>query len=217
MIRENFENNMIELQNKLKEMVEATVTALVKAFTALEKQDMELALSVIEEDAYIDELEGEINQMAVWVIAKQQPVARDLRRIIAIMQMSSDIERIADFAVNTSKSTIKIGRMESLLHKTSILAMKDKAVDMLSMVIQAFVDGNISLAKEVGELDDIVDEKNRANYELLKSMLKEHPELTDQIVELLFINRFVERAADHITNMAESTAYFVKGQLFDLN
>jgi phosphate transport system protein len=217
MIRENFENNMIELQNKLKEMVEATITALNKAFTALEKQDMELALSVIEEDAYIDELEGEINQMAVWVIAKQQPVARDLRRIIAIMQMSSDIERIADFAVNTSKSTIKIGRMESLLHKTSILAMKDKAIDMLGMAIQAFVDGNISLAKEVGEFDDIVDEKNRANYELLKSMLKEHPELTDQIVELLFINRFVERAADHITNMAESTAYFVKGQLFDLN
>ena len=217
MIRENFENNMIELQNKLKEMVEATVTALDKAFTALEKQDMELALAVIEEDTYIDELEGEINQMAVWVIAKQQPVARDLRRIIAIMQMSSDIERIADFAVNTSKSTIKIGRMESLLPKTSILSMKDKAIDMLGMAIQAFVDGNISLAKEVGELDDIVDEKNRANYELLKSMLKEHPELNDQIVELLFINRFVERAADHITNMAESTAYFVKGQLFDLN
>ncbi len=217
MIRENFENNMIELQNKLKEMVEATVTALNKAFTALEKQDMELALTVIEEDAYIDELEGEINQMAVWVIAKQQPVARDLRRIIAVMQMSSDIERVADFAVNTSKSTIKIGRMESLLSKTSILSMKDKAIDMLEMAIQAFVDENISLAKEVGELDDIVDEKNRANYELLKSMLKEHPELTDQIVELLFINRFVERAADHITNMAESTAYFVKGQLFDLN
>lgn len=217
MIRENFENNMIELQNNLKEMVEATVSALNKAFTALEKQDMELALTVIEEDAYIDELEGEINQMAVWIIAKQQPVARDLRRIIAVMQMSSDIERIADFAVNTSKSTIKIGRMESLLPKTSILVMKEKAIDMLAMAIQAFVDGNISLAKEVGELDDIVDEKNRANYELLKSMLKEHPELTDQIVELLFINRFVERAADHITNMAESTAYFVKGQLFDLN
>ena len=217
MIRENFENNMMELQNKMKEMVEATVTALDKAFTALEKQDMELALTVIEEDNYIDNLEGEINQMAVWVIAKQQPVARDLRRIIAVMQMSSDIERVADFAVNTSKSTIRIGRTESLLDKTSIISMKDKASEMLKMATQAFVDENISLAKEVGELDDIVDEKNRANYELLKSMVKEYPELTDQIVELLFINKYVERAADHITNMAESTAYFVKGQLFDLN
>ena len=217
MIRENFENNMMELQNKMKEMVEATVTALDKAFIALEKQDMELALTVIEEDNYIDNLEGEINQMAVWVIAKQQPVARDLRRIIAVMQMSSDIERVADFAVNTSKSTIRIGRTESLLDKTSILTMKDKAIDMLKKATQAFVDENISLAKEVGELDDIVDEKNRANYELLKSMVKEYPDFTDQIVELLFINKYVERAADHITNMAESTAYFVKGQLFDLN
>ena len=217
MIRENFENNMMELQNKMKEMVEATVTALDKAFTALEKQDMELALTVIEEDNYIDNLEGEINQMAVWVIAKQQPVARDLRRIIAVMQMSSDIERVADFAVNTSKSAIRIGRAESLLDKTSIISMKDKASDMLKMATQAFVDENISLAKEVGELDDIVDEKNRANYELLKSMVKEYPDFTDQIVELLFINKYVERAADHITNMAESTAYFVKGQLFDLN
>ena len=217
MIRENFENNMMELQNKMKEMVEATVTALDKAFTALEKQDMELALTVIEEDNFIDNLEGEINQMAVWVIAKQQPVARDLRRIIAVMQMSSDIERVADFAVNTSKSAIRIGRAESLLDKTSIISMKDKASDMLKMATQAFVDENISLAKEVGELDDIVDEKNRANYELLKSMVKEYPDFTDQIVELLFINKYVERAADHITNMAESTAYFVKGQLFDLN
>ena len=217
MIRENFENNMMELQNKMKEMVEATVTALDKAFTALEKQDMELALTVIEEDNFIDNLEGEINQMAVWVIAKQQPVARDLRRIIAVMQMSSNIERVADFAVNTSKSAIRIGRTESLLDKTSIISMKDKASDMLKMATQAFVDENISLAKEVGELDDIVDEKNRANYELLKSMVKEYPDFTDQIVELLFINKYVERAADHITNMAESTAYFVKGQLFDLN
>ena len=217
MIRENFENNMMELQNKMKEMVDATVTALDKAFTALEKQDMELALTVIEEDNYIDNLEGEINQMAVWVIAKQQPVARDLRRIIAVMQMSSNIERVADFAVNTSKSAIRIGRTESLLDKTSIISMKDKASEMLKMATQAFVDENISLAKEVGELDDIVDEKNRANYELLKSMVKEYPDFTDQIVELLFINKYVERAADHITNMAESTAYFVKGQLFDLN
>ena len=217
MIRENFENNMMELQNKMKEMVEATVTALDKAFTALEKQDMELALTVIEEDNFIDNLEGEINQMAVWIIAKQQPVARDLRRIIAVMQMSSNIERVADFAVNTSKSAIRIGRTESLLDKTSIISMKDRASDMLKMATQAFVDENISLAKEVGELDDIVDEKNRANYELLKSMVKEYPDFTDQIVELLFINKYVERAADHITNMAESTAYFVKGQLFDLN
>lgn len=217
MIRENFEKNMIELQNKMSEMVDATVYAMEKAFMALEQQDMSLALVVIEEDAYIDDLEGEINQMAVWLMAKQQPVARDLRRIISMIKMSSDIERIADFAVNTAKATIRIGKTDSLLGKTSIVDMKNTSQKMLKMALQAFVDENISLAKDVGELDDVVDQKNYANYALLKSMLKENPALTDEIVELLFVNRFVERAADHITNMAESTAYFVKGQLFDLN
>ena len=217
MIRENFENNMTELQNKMKEMANLTIEAMEHAFIALEKQDVDFALSVIEEDAYIDELEGEINQMAVWIIAKQQPVARDLRRIISMLKMSSDIERIADFAVNTAKSTIKIGKTQALLSQTSILAMKNKTIEMMKFAIEAFVDENIQLAKQVGELDDVVDQKNYENFTLLKSLLKEHPERTDEIVELLLINRFVERAADHITNMAESTAYFIKGQLFDLN
>lgn len=208
---------MTELQNKMKEMADATIEAMENAFVALEKQDIDLALTIIEEDSYIDNLEGEINQMAVWIIAKQQPVARDLRRIISMIKISSDIERIADFAVNTAKSTIKIGRTQSLLKQTSILAMKNKSIEMMKMAITAFVDENISLAKEVGELDDLVDQKNYENFTLLKSLLVEHPELTDEIVELILINRFVERAADHITNMAESTAYFVKGELFDLN
>ena len=201
----------------MKEMADLTIEAMENAFVALEKQDIDLALSIIEEDAYIDDLEGEINQMAVWIIAKQQPVSRDLRRIISMLKMSSDIERIADFAVNTAKSTIKIGRTQSLLTQTSILAMKNKSIEMMKLAIKAFADENLSLAKEVGELDDVVDQKNYANFALLKSLLKEHPERTDEIVELLLINRFVERAADHITNMAESTAYFIKGQLFDLN
>lgn len=217
MIRENFEKNMLELQNKMGEMVDATVTAMEKAFTALEEQDMALALVVIEEDSYIDTLENEINQMAVWLMAKEQPVARDLRRIISMIKMSSDIERIADFAVNTAKSTIRIGKTESLLANTSLLEMKAISMDMLKNALQAFIKEDIALAKAVGELDDKVDEKNHQNYVWLTEYLKENPAATEEVVQLLFINRYVERAADHITNMAESTAYFIKGQLFDLN
>lgn len=217
MIRENFENNLLELQQKLEDMAEATVKALNKAFTALETHDVELALEVIEEDNYIDDIEHEIDQMVVWIITKQQPVARDLRRVIAMLQMSGDIERIADFAVNTSKAVIRIGKEETVLASTSIMQMKENTIEMLKKAMRAFIDGDISLAREVAQLDNAVDDANRKNLHLLKNMLKEHPEWTDQLVELLFINRFVERAADHITNMAESTAYFVKGQMFDLN
>lgn len=217
MIRENFEKNMLELQNKMVEMVDLTVIAMEKSFTALQKQDMSLALDIIEEDAYIDELENEINQMAIWLMAKEQPVARDLRRIVSMIKMSSDIERIADFAVNTAKATVKINKTESILAKTSIVEMKDISMDMLKKAMHAFIEEDIALAKAVGELDDKVDEKNHQNYAVLTGYIAENPHDTEQAVQLLMINRFMERAADHITNMAESTAYFIKGQLFDLN
>ncbi|MBM7664240.1 phosphate transport system protein [Solibacillus kalamii] len=217
MIRENFEKNMLELQDKMGEMVDMTVIAMEKAFKALQEQDMVLALDVIEEDNYIDDLENEINQMAIWLMAKEQPVARDMRRIISVIKMSSDIERIADFAVNTAKATIRISKEETILEKTSLVEMKNVAMDMLKKSMKAFIDADIALAKEVGELDDIVDRNNHENYALLTEYLKESPQEIEQTLQLLFINRFVERAADHITNMAESTAYFIKGQLFDLN
>ncbi|MFS0875339.1 phosphate signaling complex protein PhoU [Solibacillus isronensis] len=217
MIRENFEKNMLELQDKMGEMVDMTVVAMEKAFKALQEQDMVLALDVIEEDNYIDDLENEINQMAIWLMAKEQPVARDMRRIISVIKMSSDIERIADFAVNTAKATIRISKAETILDRTSLVEMKNVAMDMLKKSMKAFINADIALAKEVGELDDIVDRNNHENYALLTEYLKESPQEIEQTLQLLFINRFVERAADHITNMAESTAYFIKGQLFDLN
>ncbi|MBD8033484.1 MULTISPECIES: phosphate signaling complex protein PhoU [Solibacillus] len=217
MIRENFEKNMLELQNKMGEMVDLTVVAMEKAFKALEEQDMVLALAVIEEDSSIDELENEINQMAIWLMAKEQPVARDLRRIVSMIKMSSDIERIADFAVNTAKATIRISKTDSILSKTSLVEMKNISMDMLKKSMTAFIEEDIALAKAVGELDDKVDQKNHENYAVLTDYLKESPQDIEQTLQLLFINRFVERAADHITNMAESTAYFIKGQLFDLN
>lgn len=217
MIRENFEKNMLELQDKMGDMVDMTVVAMEKAFKALQEQDMVLALDVIEEDNYIDDLENEINQMAIWLMAKEQPVARDMRRIISVIKMSSDIERIADFAVNTAKATIRISKAETILDRTSLVEMKNVAMDMLKKSMKAFIDADIALAKEVGELDDIVDRNNHENYALLTEYLKESPQEIEQTLQLLFINRFVERAADHITNMAESTAYFIKGQLFDLN
>ena len=217
MIRENFEKNMLELQDKMGEMVDMTVVAMEKAFKALQEQDMVLALDVIEEDNYIDDLENEINQMAIWLMAKEQPVARDMRRIISVIKMSSDIERIADLAVNTAKATIRISKADTILDRTSLVAMKNVAMDMLKKSMKAFIDADIALAKEVGELDDIVDRNNHENYALLTEYLKESPQEIEQTLQLLFINRFVERAADHITNMAESTAYFIKGQLFDLN
>ncbi|MCM3356593.1 phosphate signaling complex protein PhoU [Psychrobacillus sp. MER TA 171] len=217
MIRENFENNMQELENKLAEMVRITEEQLECSYQALETQDIELALKTIEKDNTIDDMEKEINQMAIWFISKEQPLARDLRRIIGVLKISSDIERIADFAVNISKATIKIGERPSLLHMTKLEPMKTVSITMLQKSLKSFVDEDIALAKEVADLDDQVDANSRANYQNLIQYLSEHPEDTAQLVQLLFINRFLERTADHITNIAESTAYLIKGRMYDFN
>lgn len=216
-IRENFENNLAKLKSKISEMGELSIVSLEKAFDALKTQDVEIALKVIDEDTDIDNLEMEINQIVIWLMAKEQPVARDLRVMIGVLKLSSEIERIADFAVNLAKATIKIGKTNSLLHITHLEQMKDVSIHMLQKALQSFLEENIVLAKEVSELEDEVDKYNVEIYKKLTAYLSEHPEETNQLVQLLFVNRYLERIADHITNIAESTAYLIKGKIYDFN
>ncbi|KAB2332426.1 phosphate signaling complex protein PhoU [Bacillus mesophilum] len=216
-VRENFENNLQELQNKMSEMNTLTLEAFENAFTAFKTQDVELALRVIEEDNEIDVLETEINQFIVWLMVKEQPVARDLRRIIGALKISAEIERVADFAVNIAKSTIKIGNANSLIKGTKLEEMKIISMDMLQKAVSSFIDENILLAKEVGSLDDQVDDFYSENYKQLTVYLSSSAADTNQAVQLLFVNRYLERAADHITNIAESAAYLIKGEIYDLN
>lgn len=216
-IRVNFENNLEGLKGKITEMGELSIVALERSFKALKTQDVEIALKVIEGDTAIDNLEIEINQFSIWMIAKEAPVSRDLREIIGVLKISSEIERVADFAVNIAKSTIKIGNTASLLDITHLEKMKDISIEMLQKALKSFLEENILLAKEVGDLEEEVDQYSGETYKKLTTYLTEHPEETSQLVQLLFVNRFLERTADHITNIAESTAYLIKGQIYDFN
>lgn len=216
-IRENFENNLLKIKSKVTEMGELSIASLEKAFNALKTQDVEIALKVIDEDADIDNLDMEINQLVIWLMAKEQPVARDLRVMIGVLKISSEIERIADFAVNIAKATIKIGKTNSLLSITHLEQMKEVSIQMLQKALQSFMEENIVLAKEVSGLEDEVDKYNGETYKTLTNYLSEHPEETNQLVQLLFVNRYLERTADHITNIAESSAYLIKGKIYDFN
>jgi phosphate transport system protein len=216
-VRESFDNKIQELQEKMKAMSDLAVWSLEKAYEAFETKDVELALKVIDEDEVVDDLEIEINLFIIWLIAKEQPVAKDLRRIIGALKISSEIERIADFGVNIAKSTIKIGKSNSLVDISSLEKMKDISITMLKKGLDSFINGDIKLAKEVGELDDEVDNYSDEVYKTITSYLREHPEETDHLVQLLLLNRYLERTADHITNIAESAAYLIKGQMYDLN
>jgi len=215
--RENFDNSILELQEKMVEMGQLAGTLLEKSFLALKNQDIELALRVIEDDDEIDDLEEEIDQLAIWLIVKEQPVARDLRKIIGAIKILTEVERIADFGVNIAKATIQIGSVNSFIAHTELETMKNKCIDMLEKSLKAFIEENIRLAKEVGDMDDEIDELSDATYKQLTGYLSEHPEDTGQLVQLILVNRHLERTADHITNIAESAAYLIKGKKYDLN
>lgn len=217
MVREKFEEDLKELQNKLIEIGNSASRALEKALLALENGDVELALKIIEDDTLINIQEEEINDFAILLIAKQAPVAIDLRRIIVAIKIANDIERIADFAENIAKAAIRIGKEPLVKPIEHIKEMHKLATEMLTLSLESFADEDLLKAKRIAEMDDKVDDLYGQTIRDLLQKNIEKPEKSAQITQLLFVCRFLERAADHTTNIAENVFYLVKGKRYDLN
>lgn len=216
-IRERFDEDLKDLQNKLLEIGNFAVEALGKSIVALETQNIDLALEIMEDDNEADNLEEEINDAAILLIAKQQPVAIDLRRVIVAIKIANDIERIADFAVNIAKSTIRIGNEPLVKPIEHVKQMHEINKEMLKLALEAYNDEDVNKAKQVAEMDDQVDSLYGETIKELLQLNLQKPEYIPQITQLSFICRYLERAADHTTNIAESVFYLVKGKRYDLN
>lgn len=148
-VRERFEYDLQELQKKLIEIGNFAVEALHRSVEALETQNIELALEIIDDDNQADILYEEINDLAILLIAKQQPVAIDLRRIIVAIKIATDIERIADFGVNIAKSTIRIGSEPLIKPIEHIKEMYKISTEMLRLSLEAFTEEDITKAKKL--------------------------------------------------------------------
>lgn len=216
-VREKFEAELRDLQNKLMDLGKFAKNALEKSIKALETHDIDLALKIMDDDTKADILYEEINDTAILLIAKQQPVAIDLRRIIVCIKIATDVERIADFAVNVAKSTIRIGQETHIEPIDKLKKMYEITAEMLRDGLKAFQEEDIKLAKKVAELDDEVDQLYGETIQELFKLNSQNNENVTQIIQMLFICRYLERAADHITNIAEYVFYLVKGKHYDLN
>jgi phosphate transport system protein len=216
-IRERFDEDLKGLQNKLIELGHFSVDALGKAVHALETQNVDAALEIMEDDNEADRLEEEINDIAILLIAKQQPVAIDLRRVIVAIKIANDIERIADFAVNIAKSTIRIGKEPLIKPIEHIKQMHEINKEMLKLALESYNEEDTAKAKKVADMDDEVDSLYGETIKELLQLNLEKPEFIPQITQLSFICRYLERAADHTTNIAENVFYLVKGRRYDLN
>ncbi|MCM2980761.1 phosphate signaling complex protein PhoU [Niallia circulans] len=214
-VREKFEAGLKELQEKLTELGEFSIQALERSLEALETQNIEMALEIIDDDVKADNLYEEINDFAILLIAKQAPVAIDLRRIIVGIKIATDIERIADFAVNIAKATIRIGNQDLVKPIIHVKKMLEITNEMLRLSLNAYNKEDTKLARKIAEMDDEVDGLNKQAFVELLDISKNKPEYLQQISQLTFVCRYLERAADHTTNIAENIFYLVKGRQYD--
>jgi phosphate transport system protein len=215
--RTNFDNNLKQLKQMQLEMAGIAEMRIKDSMQALLNQDIELAKQVIAGDNEIDELELEINEKALMLIATESPVAKDLRKINVALRVSSEVERMGDMAVNIAKSVVHIGNEKPIKELVDIPKMMEMALEMVADALTAFYTEDISIAKKCAQKDDEVDRLFGELIQELMSYIPNNPNSTNQIIQLSFVCRFIERIADHSTNIAENIVFLVTGEHKNLN
>ncbi|AUS08241.1 phosphate transport system regulatory protein PhoU [Laceyella sacchari] len=213
-----FDQSLKEVKRVLLTMGEKLEIAVDKAVRSLAMQNDILAKQVVLDDKEMDRLETVIDDTVAKLIATQQPVAKDLRLLIAAIKIASDMERMADLAVNIAQVTIEMKESNLVLFKEliDIPKMAQITQKMVNDGINSYIDGNTDLAKQLAKTDNQVDQMY---YDLLKELSfymqeKQHVEVA---IKLCFVARYLERIADHATNIAESVVYIETGKQVDLN
>lgn len=215
--RRFFDEELEEVKKEIEQFAKDTNEVLDKAVNALFSRDVEVAQEILDNDHYFNQKEQAINESVIILIAKQQPVATDLRRLIIAIKISSDLERMADHAKNIAKSTLRLGADHNLEIPEKIRDMASLALEMLDIAYNAYDVEDVSLAKQLSVKDDTIDKKYG---EVVKELLEEtayKPEQIQYIMQMAYTSRYIERFADHITNIGESIFYLVKGVSYDLN
>lgn len=216
-VREKFEQELSELKDKILEMEKLASKAMENAYEALIEQNVDLALKVFEDDKKLDKLEEEIDDLAILMIAKQQPVASDLRHIISAIKISTELERVGDYAKNIAKSAIRLAKEDQKFNHLDVEQMYVTCREMLALFKQAYIEDSINTAKDLAEMDDQVDKRYGQVIASILATSSPDNGNSNQRSQLLFIVRHYERIGDHITNMAEAVIYMIKGRHYHLN
>ncbi len=211
MLRKGLDENIEKLKNEMLLMGSQVEEAIEKSIRALKEQDIELAEEVVAEDDQIDEYELELEEMCTRLIATQQPVAKDLRTIIVISKLATDLERIGDHASNIGNMVIKIGDEPLIKPLIDIPRMTDIVTSRLKKSLEAFVNLDVELAHKIAKQDEEVDVLDEQILRELLTFMIEDPKTIRQAMSLIFISRFLERIGDHATNICERVIYMATG------
>ncbi|MFP4456481.1 MAG: phosphate signaling complex protein PhoU [Clostridia bacterium] len=207
-----FRTKLNKLYNKLLKMagiVEDTIQLSVEGLRTL---DAEIAKKVIEDDDIVDDLEYELEVECLSLLATQQPLAKDLRLVGATLKVITDLERIADHAVDISKITLSLQGQKLIKPLIDIPRMAEYAVKMLHEAVTALINEDLELARKVIDDDDFLDNINKQIFHELLILMIGDPKIISQSMQLLMVSMYLERIGDHATNVAEWVYYIVEGK-----
>ncbi|MGA7245903.1 MAG: phosphate signaling complex protein PhoU [Terracidiphilus sp.] len=211
MPRIHFQIQLAELKDKLLAMAALAQQAVESAVDAYLLRDQNLCQFVKQNETAIDSAQRELDEMAYELLAKEQPMAIDLRFILAVIKINGDLERIGDQSMGISRRTRDIMKTEQVELPVDFAAMGEVAGRMIRTAILSLLEGDARLADAVREMDDEIDRMNRrAQADLLK-MIQEQPHATQQAMNGLMVSRSLERIADHAANIATDVIFWIRG------
>ena len=205
-----------EIENLKKEILIVGAIAeqsVREATRAIEHRDENLARSVIEKDINLDQMEVEVEESCLKILALHQPVATDLRFIVAVLKINNDLERVGDLAVNIAERALFLANHPEVNVEFDFTTMAVKTQEMLKKSLDALVNLDARLARKVCACDDEIDAMNRQMYLMVQEAMNAHPDQIEPLIHLLSASRHLERIADHATNIAEDVIYMIEGEI----
>ncbi len=217
--RQGFQNSLEELQQNILRMGSIVEQVIAQSVECLVRQDAKMAREVVTGDVVVDDLELQIEEQCLRLIATQQPMAKDLRRIAAGFKIITDLERMADYSVDIARTAERILETGQPLIKPliDIPRMAELSQVMVKQALDAYVREDTELAYTVAKADDQIDMLHNQVFRELLVFMMEDPRTISQATYLLFVSRYLERIADHATNIAEEAIYLATGERKELN
>lgn len=209
--RTRFHQGLDELKGKLLAMGGMAENAVEMAIRAYRERVPELCQKVFENETMINLAEREIDELAIDLLAMQQPMAVDLRLIVAVIKSNADLERVGDQAVNVAQRVMDLIALPQVELAVDIPHMGATSAQMIRQALEAFVSGDIETSQKLLEMDDVVDRMNQEIFQAMDKTMRESPEYIRQALDTIIISRNLERIADHATNIAEDVIFWIRG------
>jgi phosphate transport system protein len=217
MPRESYQRNLRELQDEVLVMGSMIEKALEKSMHALKGRDLDLAKLVVSEDQNVNKKRFEIEEKALDIITCQAPMASDLRILLAILFIVTDLERMGDHAAGNAKIALMIGKEPPLKPLIDLPRMNDKTIDMLHRSLNAFITHDAEAARKIVPEDDEIDNLYDQVFRELLTFMMEDPRTITRATRLIWVGHNIERTGDRVTNICERVVFMVTGKMEELN